>query len=139
MTERAPDGVPPPPAAPRAVTVVTVCETCAQEAGAAGPTPGQRLAALAESMAGAGGPVEVRRFRCLMGCDHPCNAAIAAPGKLRYVLGRLAPDEAAAGALLAFARLHAESATGQVPYRSWPEGVKGRFIARIPPLPGETP
>jgi predicted metal-binding protein len=33
-----------------------------------------------------------------------------------------------------YARLHAESPTGQVPFKQWPQGVKGHFVARIPAI-----
>ncbi len=40
-----------------------------------------------------------------------------------------------AQAIVDYARLHAASDSGQVPYRQWPEGVKGHFVTRHPPLP----
>lgn len=117
-------------------TWLTVCETCKREDWSAGDpeTSGERLAALIESRA-AGTGVAVRRHACLMGCSRACNVAVQAPGKMAYTLGGFAPEADAADALVAWARLHAESATGVVAYRSWPEPVKGRFVTRHPPLP----
>ena len=36
---------------------------------------------------------------------------------------------------MAYAEMHAESETGRVPFREWPQEVKGHFITRHPPLP----
>ncbi|WP_118138036.1 DUF1636 domain-containing protein [Oceanicella sp. SM1341] len=127
-------------------TVITICDTCrfseAEKLSPGGETGGALLAALVEEGAreGAegsveGGAVSVRRHSCLMGCERHCNVALSAPGKLTYVLGRFAPEAEAAAAILDFARQHAVSDSGQVPFRSWPQGVKGHFVARIPPLP----
>lgn len=115
-------------------TYVTVCETCRREGHGDEPRPGAVLAALVEARA-AGTALRVRRTACLMGCDHGCNLAVQAPGKLAYTLGRFEPVDEAAEAVVAWALLHAESATGQVPYKLWPQGVKGHFVTRHPPLP----
>jgi predicted metal-binding protein len=120
-------------------TWITVCETCKRDDWREGEErPGARLAALVEDAA-AGTGLVVRRTACLMGCEHGCNLAVQGPGKLAYVLGRFAPAREAAEAVVAWARLHADSATGQVPYRDWPQGVKGHFVSRTPPLPPDPP
>ena len=121
-------------------TWITICETC-KRPGWPGPSegadlPGTRLAALVESAA-EGTALRTRRVACLMGCDHGCNVAVQAPGKLCYTLGRFEPTAEAAEALVAWAALHAESGTGQVPYKLWPQPVKGHFVTRHPPLPEE--
>ncbi len=56
-----------------------------------------------------------------------------APGKIGYVLGRFEPTADSARAILDYAVRYADSEIGQVPYREWPEGVKGHFITRSPP------
>ena len=120
------------------VTTIFVCDTCAfseeEKLDPAGRTGGEILAAHVERAAAGADRVEVRRQSCLMGCEHPCNAAIGAEGKLTYVLGRFEPAAEAARAVVDYALLHAESDSGVVPFRSWPQGVKGHFIARVPPL-----
>ena len=118
-------------------TWITVCETCRGPGWAEGePRQGERMAALVEAAA-EGGPVRTRRTSCLMGCDHGCNVAVQARGKLNYTLGRFDPTPEAAEAIVAWAALHAESTTGQVPYKLWPQPVKGHFVTRHPPLPEE--
>ncbi len=117
-------------------TWITICDTCKRagwEAGDMARTDGEALAELIEQAAEGSG-VKTRRVSCLMGCDHACNVAIQAPGKLAYTLGRFEVSRAAAEGIVAYARAHAASASGQVPYRDWPAAIKGHFITRHPPL-----
>jgi len=120
-------------------TWITICDTCKRDGWAetgAPLTDGETLAALIETEARPG--VRTRRVSCLMGCTHGCNVAIQGAGKLSYTLGRFAPDAEAAAAIADYAALHAETETGQVPFRQWPLGVKGHFVTRHPPLPDDT-
>ncbi len=120
-------------------TWITICDTCKREdwdPAVQSVTDGEALAELVEAAAAlVRGPVRTRRVSCLMGCTHGCNVAVQAPGKLNYTLGRFDPDPEAAEAIVDYAVKHAESETGQVPYREWPQGVKGHFVTRHPPLP----
>ncbi len=116
-------------------TWITICDTCKRDGWIdGGRTDGETLAELVETAA-AGAGLRVRRTACLMGCTHSCNVAVQAAGKLSYTLGRFAPTADAAEAIVEWAGLHAQSETGQVPYRQWPQGVKGHFVTRHPPLP----
>ena len=74
-------------------------------------------------------------MRCLMSCRRPCAVVIRSPDRMSYVLGDLPPEPNAVQALLDYLASYRRSTDGIVPYRDWPAGVKGRFIARIPPLP----
>lgn len=118
-------------------TWITICDTCKREDWAergGESTDGAALAALVEPLAERAG-LRTRRVSCLMGCTHGCNVAIQAQGKLAYTLGRFVPDADSAQAIVDYAGLHAASETGQVPFRQWPQGVKGHFVTRHPPLP----
>ncbi|SDE71314.1 DUF1636 family protein [Limimaricola pyoseonensis] len=117
-------------------TWITICDTCKREGwdAASGATDGERLAALIETEA-EGRRVRTRRVSCLMGCQQGCNVAVQAAGKLNYTLGRFEVSEETARGIVDWAELHAESASGQVPYRTWPQAVKGHFVTRHPPLP----
>ena len=118
-------------------TWITICDPCKRDDWAARgveETDGERLAHLVEAAAEGTG-LRTRRTACLMGCDHSCNVAIQAKGKLCYTLGRFDPTEDAAAGIVAYAQGHAASETGQVPYRQWPQAVKGHFVTRHPPLP----
>lgn len=117
-------------------TIITVCDTCnytADEKMLGEKNGGEILAEHVESIA-ANTEVEVRRQSCLMGCERHCNVAIQGNDKLSYVLGKFTPDADAAAAIVEYAERHAESESGQVPFKQWPQGVKGHFVARIPPL-----
>lgn len=119
-----------------ATTWITICDTCKRDDWVAREvtrTDGEVLAELVEAAA-AGSEVAIRRTACLMGCDHSCNVAIQARGKLCYTLGRFEPTAEVAEAIVAYAEGHAASETGQVPYREWPQAVKGHFVTRHPPL-----
>ncbi len=119
-------------------TWITICDTCKREGWEDGPmdlTDGERLAVLIEARAE--GRVRTRRHSCLMGCGKGCNVAVQGPGKLCYTLGDFEPVEEAAEGIVTWAELHAESETGQVPYRQWPQAIKGHFVTRHPPLPEE--
>lgn len=117
------------------ITVCTTCRTPEKREDPVGMPDGETF--LAHIRAAAPDGVSVRGTACLMGCGHGCNVAVSAKGKLTYVLGRFdgTPDDAEA--VTAYAALHAQSAMGQVPFRAWPQGVKGHFIARVPPLEEE--
>jgi predicted metal-binding protein len=115
-----------------AVPLVYVCITCR----AAGepdqqPRPGELLAAATERAA-AGTEVEVRRLRCLANCTRGPSAAMRANGSWTYVFGGL--DTTCGEALVAGARLLAGTADGILPWRGRPQPLKGRLIARVPPL-----
>lgn len=117
-------------------TWITICDTCKREgwdAAQSSTTDGEDLAALIEALPD--DTVRTRRVSCLMGCKQGCNVAIQAADKISYTLGRFVPTQDAADAIVRFAQLHADSTSGQVPYREWPEGIKGHFITRHPPLP----
>ncbi len=125
-----------PPVSPMPTTI-TVCTTCRQPAVRDDKQRTPCGEAMLESVVKAADDVdgvEVRGVPCLMGCEHGCNVAISANGKLAYVLGSFEPGEEAASALVEYAAGHAASDTGVVPFKQWPQGVKGHFVARIPPL-----
>ena len=79
------------------------------------------------------GRVELQPMECLFACTSHCTVHLRAPGKMGYLLGRFTPDAAAAQALCDYAAAYLDSPDGVVRYADWPEGIKGRFIARLPP------
>jgi predicted metal-binding protein len=78
--------------------------------------------------------VAIDEMPCLFNCTQHCSIHLRAPGKIGYVLGRFEPTAEAARAILDYAIAYAASEEGVVPYRQWPEGVKGHFIVRVPPV-----
>lgn len=122
-------------------TWITICDTCKREGWeltAMERTDGEVLATLIEEAVSGlidAGPVATRRVSCTMGCERACNIIIQGVGKIGYSLGKFEPTSDAAGAIVDYAAQHAASATGQVPFREWPLGVKGHFVSRHVPLP----
>lgn len=116
-------------------STITICDTCKRpdwEARGVEKTDGTALAELLEAATKDVEAVRIRRHSCLMGCGKGCNLAIQAAGKLTYVMGDFEADGVQAKGIVEYARLHDESDTGQVPFRSWPQAVKGHFVSRIP-------
>jgi predicted metal-binding protein len=116
---------------------ITICDTCKREGWTAESQPltdGEVFADLIEARAAAAG-VKTRRVSCMMGCVRACNVAVQAPDKLSYVLGTFEPSPENAQAIVDYAALHQTSQTGQVPYRDWPQAVKGHFTTRMTPVP----
>jgi predicted metal-binding protein len=121
-------------------TWITICDTCKREgwdSRGMERTDGEDLAERVETLAEGCANVRTRRHSCLMGCSNGCNVTIQAHGKLTYTLGNFAPGTEAAEAIVEYAVKHADSSSGQVPYRTWPEPIKGHFVTRHPPLPTE--
>ncbi|MFC0206320.1 DUF1636 domain-containing protein [Novosphingobium soli] len=119
---------------------VVVCSTCRLGADAREDERGRRGGAVLEDAlraVQAADPalqgIAIQAMPCLFACSRHCTVHIRAPGKVGYVLGDFVPGEDAARAILGYAVRHAASAEGQVPYREWPDGVKGHFITRTPP------
>jgi len=119
-------------------TWITICDTCKRDGwdtSGKDQTDGADLAALVEAAAQGVTDVRTRRVSCLMGCKAGCNVAVQANGKLSYTLGDFTPDAEAAAGIVDYAVKHAASDAGQVPYRTWPQAIKGHFVTRHPPLP----
>lgn len=120
---------------------VIVCETCRTKDGEPldGATAGRQFAdalrGLLESDAELDG-VRLTTTRCLMACGRACTVHLRGPGRIGYVIGDMGTETERVHALIAYLRGYIRSTTGQVPYREWPEAIKGRFIARIPAPPG---
>lgn len=121
-------------------TWITVCDTCKRPEWTEGKdqvTDGERLAALVEAAAAGVPDIKTRRVSCLMGCKHGCNVSIQAHGKLAYTLGDFTPETDAAEGIVTYATSHAASETGQVPFRTWPQAIKGHFVTRHQPIPSD--
>lgn len=119
-------------------TWITICDTCKTEGWEVTgieKTDGEVLAELVEAAAGRAADVKTRRVSCTMGCNRACNITVQAAGKINYSLGTFAATAEDAEAIVEYAGKHAASETGQVPYREWPQGVKGHFVSRHQPLP----
>lgn len=119
---------------------IVVCNTCRHSAEAReneqGTRGGAQLAEQVRAMRDADprySAIAVQDMACLFACTEFCTVHIRAPGKVSYVLGRFTPDAQAAQAILDYALAYASSEHGRVPFKEWPQGVKGHFITRSPP------
>lgn len=117
-----------------------VCETCRRtdDAPEATPRAGAVLIVLMER-ALADDPelaakVRLRPLRCLMSCRRPCAVAVRAADRMSYVLGDLPPDAESVETLTAYLRAYADTSDGIIPFKQWPQGIKGRFVSRMPPF-----
>lgn len=81
--------------------------------------------------------IAIEEIPCLFACTEYCTVHLRGADKISYVLGRFEPGEDAARALLDYMLAYRDSEHGRVPFRQWPQGVKGHFITRSPP-PGYT-
>ena len=70
---------------------------------------------------------------CLWICTRPCSVVMRDSQRFSYVTGGNAPTRAQAEAVIAWFDLHGQSETGEVPFRQWPDAMRGHFITRIPP------
>lgn len=117
-----------------------VCETCRHRDGtptdgaAAGAVFAEALKGIVASDAALDG-LRLTTMKCLMACGRACTVHLRAPNKMGYVIGDLSPDQDMQEALVDYLRAYLRSANGVVPYAQWPEALKGKFVARVPPLP----
>lgn len=121
-------------------TWITICDSCKRDGWddtGTTQTDGEVLAELVEGAADGVANVRTRRHSCLMGCARACNITVQGAGKLNYSLGTFEPSAEAAQAIVDYAALHADSDTGQVPYKLWPQPIKGHFVSRHLPLPDD--
>lgn len=79
------------------------------------------------------GDIRIEDMPCLFACSNWCTIHLRAEGKISYVLGGFEPTAEAANAILDYFEHYLDSEEGVVPFRDWPQGVKGHFITRSPP------
>lgn len=120
----------------QATARLVVCSTCRlspdEPVDAEGVSGGRRLLQAVTAAAARAPELRVEEQACLWACRSHCTVYLAQSGKPAYLAGTFAPTAEAAEAIVDFARRYAASPDGAVPYRDWPEGMKGHFIARLP-------
>lgn len=122
------------------------CNTCrfpdGRKSDEQGRTGGQALIEQMRKVLAANGrsDVAIAEQPCLWNCTQGCSVVIRDSERFSYVTGRHAATEEQAQAILAWFDLHGQTETGEVPFREWPDAMRGHFIARIPPeRPKERP
>lgn len=119
---------------------IVACNTCrhssAERENDFGMRHGAKMIAVLRSVQESGARyagISVQEMPRLFACTDFCTVHLRAPGKVGNVLGRLAPDEESATAIFDHAIHYAASERGRVPFKEWPQGVRGHFITRTPP------
>ncbi|MEP2942738.1 MAG: DUF1636 domain-containing protein [Hyphomicrobiales bacterium] len=115
---------------------IIVCQTCkfSQEAklndeGLAG---GEILTKHLEDVLGEREDLVIQKQDCLWACSDHCNVLMSDSKRFSYLAGRFEPKREAAEAIVQWFDKHGENKTGQVPFREWPDEMRGHFIARLP-------
>jgi predicted metal-binding protein len=114
---------------------LVACFTCGGNArDESGRTQGEQLLAQlhAANQARAESPVSVTSVRCLWLCKRSCSVHLRAQGRVSYLLAELEASETTANALLDYASMYAASVDGAVPFKQWPQPLRGHFVARLP-------
>jgi predicted metal-binding protein len=114
-----------------------ICLSCRREGTTPAPegeaTDGRRLFEAVQSLladTGDGAPARAVPVLCFANCERGCSAAIAAPGKWSYLMGRLGPEHAPD--LLTYAGVYRKSRAGVVLPSGRPASLRDTVIARFP-------
>ncbi len=71
---------------------------------------------------------------CMWNCARPCSVVMQDEERYSYITGGNAPTREQADAILTWFDAHGATETGEVPFKLWPQAMRGHFIARIPPV-----
>ena len=118
---------------------IVMCSTCrhspAEKVGPGGLTGGETLIAhMRAAIAQRASDVGLQTQACLWNCKRHCSVILRDDARFTYFTGGHEPTRAQADAILDWFAAHGETATGEVPFRLWPDRMRGHFIARIPPV-----
>ena len=119
---------------------LVICTTCKFSETAKfapdGRTGGEILLAEVRAVLARAGrsDVPVEPQVCLWNCTRPCSVVLQDEARFSYVTGSNTPDASQAEALIQWFDLHGQTQDGSVPFKQWPQLMRGHFIARIPPV-----
>ncbi len=117
---------------------IILCTTCRYSAesktGPDGRTGGETLIGHVQGRLAAAGSAEVtvQTQACLWNCNRPCSVILRDTDRFTYITGGHEPTSEQADAIIQWFKAHGETASGEVPFRQWPDRMRGHFIARIP-------
>jgi len=120
----------------RSIVMCTTCRFSAEEKfGPDGRSGGETLIAhMREAIAARSCNITVETQACLWNCKRHCSVFLRDDERFSYFTGDHTPIRAQAEAILDWFELHEETETGEVPFHTWPDAMRGHFITRIPPL-----
>ncbi len=117
---------------------LVICSTCkfSPESKTApdGRTGGEILIGHMRDVLEARPDVTLETQICMWNCTRPCSVVMQDERRYSYITGGNEPTRAQAEAILQWFDAHGETETGEVPFRLWPQAMRGHFIARIPPV-----
>lgn len=118
---------------------IILCSTCRHSApekfGPDGRTGGETLIEHVNAVVAARGlDLSIVTQVCLWNCRRHCSVVMRDEERFTYITGDHEPTREQAEAIIDWFLAHGETATGEVPFRQWPERMKGHFIARLPPV-----
>ena len=119
---------------------LVICTTCKFSETAKfapdGRTGGEMLLAEVRAVLARAGrnDVVIEPQVCLWNCTRPCSVVLQDEARFSYVTGSNTPDASQAEALVQWFDLHGQTQDGSVPFKQWPQLMRGHFIARIPPV-----
>ena len=118
---------------------IVMCSSCRlsadEKTGADGRTGGEKLIAhMRDAIEARGSEVGLQTQVCLWNCKRHCSVVLRDDQRFTYFTGGHEPTRQQAEAILDWFTAHGDSETGEVPFRQWPDRMRGHFIARIPPV-----
>jgi predicted metal-binding protein len=116
---------------------IVLCTTCKfspeSRTGPDGRTGGETLIDHVNSVLQKRDPSSsVQTQPCLWNCAKPCSVVFRDTERFTYVTGGHEPTREQAEAIVAWFELHGATEDGQVPFKQWPDRMRGHFIARVP-------
>ena len=119
---------------------LVICTTCkfseTSKLAPDGRTGGEMMLAAVHSFLAKTGrsDIAVEPQVCMWNCAKPCSVVLQDEARYSYITGSNTPDEEQAEALVQWFDAHGATEDGQVPFKQWPQKMRGHFIARIPPV-----
>jgi predicted metal-binding protein len=117
---------------------LVICNTCKfsleSKTAPDGRTGGQILLAHMRDVLSNRSDVVLVEQACMWNCSKPCSVVIQDDERFSYITGSNEPTRVQAEAILTWFDAHGETPTGEVPFKQWPQAMRGHFIARIPPV-----
>ena len=116
---------------------LVICTTCkfSPEAklGPDGRSGGEMLLAHVRDVVGERADISVEPQACLWNCTRFCSVVMRDTSRFSYVTGSNVPTRDQAEGIVAWFDAHGQTETGEVPFKQWPQTMRGHFIARMPP------
>jgi predicted metal-binding protein len=80
-----------------------------------------------------GGAILIEAMQELL-AEKGCSVVMRDDERFSYVTGGNEPTKAQAESILEWFDAHGATEAGEVPFKQWPQAMRGHFIARMPPV-----